>query len=539
MPRARKAPVDLLDAALTALDRGQRSEFAELAREAWRETRAPELARSYSVLLDELRGPALAGRDAVERAASWRARAIKNPGDPLELPVLLAEPWMADADELERLRLLEAWSPDPLLAEVLARRLRIPASPPAIAGTNELLRRTIELLDAQRDPRQLSILDWLRAEPVPADIRGQIRRAHAHLVELRPTPLSAPQREAAAKLARRAEPRRAYRTNSSELLAAVFAAPDDDEPRLVYADWLATHGDPRGEFISLQVERARSGAAISTRELELLDRHGPEWAGSLHGVLGASGRVFERGFLAAGSVEVGPQAGEVAELPDWSTLRSLDGHVSDALARRGALDHLRELYGFLQLDRFVALRADNRLARVESYECSLADPNLSFDTPLGLRSLLVRRALDDALVALADSSALAGLEQLGVYYSSNHSYAADHRERRSLAHRVELLRERLGAHVRRLRLIDDSTPRASRPCGWVLTFERDELERFSWLRVDWFQPVHERPSARRSALPELRELLDELVHMGLRGITLGKFEDPTRPMALAYLRELL
>ena len=39
------------------------------------------------------------------------------------------------------------------------------------------------------------------------------------------------------------------------LLAAIRAAPDDDAPRLVYADWLDEHGDPdRAEFIRLQIE---------------------------------------------------------------------------------------------------------------------------------------------------------------------------------------------------------------------------------------------------------------------------------------------
>jgi uncharacterized protein (TIGR02996 family) len=42
------------------------------------------------------------------------------------------------------------------------------------------------------------------------------------------------------------------------LLAAVLDAPDDDAPRLVYADWLEEHGQPeRAEFIRAQVERAR------------------------------------------------------------------------------------------------------------------------------------------------------------------------------------------------------------------------------------------------------------------------------------------
>jgi len=36
-----------------------------------------------------------------------------------------------------------------------------------------------------------------------------------------------------------------------ELLAAIVAAPDDVDNYLVYADWLQSHGDPRGELIAL------------------------------------------------------------------------------------------------------------------------------------------------------------------------------------------------------------------------------------------------------------------------------------------------
>src|SRR5215213_6729162 len=42
------------------------------------------------------------------------------------------------------------------------------------------------------------------------------------------------------------------------LLQAILAAPDDDAPRLVFADWLDEHGEPdRAEFIRVQVELAR------------------------------------------------------------------------------------------------------------------------------------------------------------------------------------------------------------------------------------------------------------------------------------------
>lgn len=45
---------------------------------------------------------------------------------------------------------------------------------------------------------------------------------------------------------------------SDALLDAIFDAPDDDTPRLVYADWLTEHGQPNyAEFIRLQCAAAR------------------------------------------------------------------------------------------------------------------------------------------------------------------------------------------------------------------------------------------------------------------------------------------
>ena len=46
------------------------------------------------------------------------------------------------------------------------------------------------------------------------------------------------------------------------LRTAIFANPDDDAPRLVYADWLLERGDPRGEFIQIQ---CKLGRAIGAR----------------------------------------------------------------------------------------------------------------------------------------------------------------------------------------------------------------------------------------------------------------------------------
>lgn len=48
-------------------------------------------------------------------------------------------------------------------------------------------------------------------------------------------------------------------TDNDALLAAILQAPEEDSPRLIYADYLDEHDEPeRAEFIRLQIEYARS-----------------------------------------------------------------------------------------------------------------------------------------------------------------------------------------------------------------------------------------------------------------------------------------
>jgi uncharacterized protein (TIGR02996 family) len=71
-------------------------------------------------------------------------------------------------------------------------------------------------------------------------------------------------------------------------LRAILDAPDDDGPRLVYADWLDERGDhARAEFIRLQVEMERLGeehparGLMEQREYTLLAAHHREWVAPL------------------------------------------------------------------------------------------------------------------------------------------------------------------------------------------------------------------------------------------------------------------
>ncbi|MBL8920072.1 MAG: TIGR02996 domain-containing protein [Myxococcaceae bacterium] len=100
-----------------------------------------------------------------------------------------------------------------------------------------------------------------------------------------------------------------------ELIGGVMAAPHDDAPRLVLADWLTEQADPRGEFIQVQcaLGRALFGAEgkwvlggrkalpfetreqLEAREQELLKAHEKQWIAPIRKVVRQWG--FRRGFV--------------------------------------------------------------------------------------------------------------------------------------------------------------------------------------------------------------------------------------------------
>jgi uncharacterized protein (TIGR02996 family) len=84
-------------------------------------------------------------------------------------------------------------------------------------------------------------------------------------------------------------------------LQAIIEDPEDDAPRLVYADWLEEHGDPRAEFIRVQCELASLGEdddrrpALIGREQELLAKHDKAWLGKLKFLV--KEHEYRRGFV--------------------------------------------------------------------------------------------------------------------------------------------------------------------------------------------------------------------------------------------------
>jgi uncharacterized protein (TIGR02996 family) len=91
-------------------------------------------------------------------------------------------------------------------------------------------------------------------------------------------------------------------THDEAFLQAILESPDDDAPRLVYADWLDEHGDPaRAEFIRLQC-RLENMSLDDPSLPDLLGRacllhveRANEWLGDLRRWLVRW--TFHRGFL--------------------------------------------------------------------------------------------------------------------------------------------------------------------------------------------------------------------------------------------------
>jgi uncharacterized protein (TIGR02996 family) len=90
-------------------------------------------------------------------------------------------------------------------------------------------------------------------------------------------------------------------TDHVAFLRAILDEPADDLPRLVYADWLEEHSDPRADFIRGQIALDRwpgddsRRPPLEARVRTLQKEHQAGWLGPLRGVV--DGWEFRRGFV--------------------------------------------------------------------------------------------------------------------------------------------------------------------------------------------------------------------------------------------------
>jgi uncharacterized protein (TIGR02996 family) len=150
-------------------------------------------------------------------------------------------------------------------------------------------------------------------------------------------------------------------------LADIVANPEDDTPRLVFADWLEENGqEERAEFIRVQIERARlpkweaAQVRLRVREAQLLATNGAAWRAALPRLEGVEWAGFRRGFVAE------------ARLASFATLRQEGWReaapveaVSVRWPRRGETDGLGAIPGLRELriaGQLVAHEDADRLA---------------------------------------------------------------------------------------------------------------------------------------------------------------------------------
>jgi uncharacterized protein (TIGR02996 family) len=240
--------------------------------------------------------------------------------------------------------------------------------------------------------------------------------------------------------------------------------PDDDTPRLVFADWLQEHGDAataaRGELMGLQVRRCRvhdddpQWHALKRREGQLLRQHLFGWLGAWMDT--ARYWKFERGlihlemraekFLATETVSLAssPQAfwiesltltdltarqlEQVADSPLLPHLSTLD------LGNNQIRDGLRPLVRSPRITRLVRLLlGSNRLG--EQGIIPLTEAGCRLDN-LAVLNLELNWLSDDAAERLARAPHLARLSALHVGHN------------RIGPRGMEALREQFGERVR-------------------------------------------------------------------------------------------
>lgn len=176
------------------------------------------------------------------------------------------------------------------------------------------------------------------------------------------------------------------RPHAIAFLRDVVENPDDDAPRLIFADWLDEHGDAeRAEFIRLQIEleklpaHSRRAWQIRKRERELEQQHSQAWRGRLAEI--TSETKFRRGFVE--EVKLGV---------------------------RQLMDHGGELFALAPVRRVHLLRLTHSSIGVSELAASGLLRRLR---GLSLRGSGVGSAISHDLIARLDSEALEELDLTG------------------------------------------------------------------------------------------------------------------------------
>jgi uncharacterized protein (TIGR02996 family) len=331
---------DQVTRALAAFESGDGQTALDLLLERWRATRSPRLRRAITLLSQRLERPPIAGGTRERRFLEWRAiaRAEESP----DVPRLIASLTTLGSREAELLlRDVDSWGPDPRVATSLADLLSKP--PPGFVGlkARPFWDHALELVAVHADVSHLDDVEQLDSacagvvrdsEALARHLRaGLARVAEAIRAAKHGRGIGADEVDACDRLVRLLEAERQRtiddRASIDALFAAVYEEPASDERRMVLADALEAVGDPRGEFISLQLADARGemSARARAREKRLLEAYGRRWLGGIERAVMPTSELYRRGFATLVRVEfVSPAAwSEALGCLEWATVESV------------------------------------------------------------------------------------------------------------------------------------------------------------------------------------------------------------------------
>jgi uncharacterized protein (TIGR02996 family) len=176
-------------------------------------------------------------------------------------------------------------------------------------------------------------------------------------------------------------------------LQEILAHPDDDTPRLIYADWLEERGDPRGEFIRVQCALVKVYAefpryrslypnpnwshpdrpdllAAYSRQMQLLRKFEKQWIQEIREYL--KGWRFQRGFVE--EVTLGANL-----FLRWADLLFAKAPIQH-LSLHGGSTSLKDVAGSIYLRRLRSLEVQD--TTIIDLDTLATSPHLAHLTPL-------------------------------------------------------------------------------------------------------------------------------------------------------------
>jgi uncharacterized protein (TIGR02996 family) len=375
-----------LTAAAVALDEERWADAAARLIEAWRLARSGRIAAVLAVV--DLRLPApepLLGKTKIVIEQQWHA--LVKGADEETLRRVLAVEWPTHPKQaIERVRVL-ADHTSPRISNALRAAYR--QSKWTSAAGNRLSRMIYAQLIDKDDHAVVADLETFAKEPFEA-----YRLGAAILKRRRPrAPEFTPAAEAVLARLEKLVAKGGTSTRDT-LLAAIYETPHDDAPRMVYADVLVEAGDPRGELITLQLQRAREGSTIVLRrESKLLKEAGRQWFDGLDND-GATEVALARGFPVSALFR-----GTDLRVPAWATIEELRLYGTNPLRGTQCLRALRRLHG-LRAKHIPRLELPvNDLDIVSLFD---VDDGIDVETPLAPRTIAMTfSAMRDGVVGAA------------------------------------------------------------------------------------------------------------------------------------------